>query len=179
MTRGRPFLYRQRFWCVLHVLYVNFNHYLVFFFFFNTRMPCTDRDGCRAAETEAGGNEYFLDVNSWPQGKKSETEGKTVSFRWVLSICQLQNTEHFHPVVFFSPCHVWRKHPGWTFSQLSCGSAWLKSLVHGVLLNPPQHIFFSQCRSSYLLIPTDTSIFSAHVSVVANPYVAVPCRFSF
>lgn len=78
MTRGRPFLHRQRFWCVPHVLYVNFNHYLVFFF--HTCMPCTDRDGCRAAETEAGANEYFLNVNSWPQRKKSETEEKESEF---------------------------------------------------------------------------------------------------
>lgn len=75
-------------------------------FFFNTCMPCTDRDGCRAAETEAGGNEYFLDVNSWPQRKKSETEENTVSFRWVLSICQFAKYRTFPSCgVFLSvPC---------------------------------------------------------------------------
>lgn len=156
MTRGRPFLHRQRFWCVLHVLYVNFNHYLVSFF---THVCRVRTETCRAAETEADGNEYFLDVNSWPQRKKSETEERTVSFWWLLSIYQLQNTAHFHPVVFFSPCHVWHNHPGWTFSQLSCGSAYMKSLVHGELLTPPTPTYFLFTVSKFLSVDSHRHIY--------------------
>lgn len=78
------------------------------FFFFDTRMPRTDRDGCRAAETEAGGNEYFFDVQ-FMTTKEEEWDGrkKLLSFRWVLSICQFAKYQTFPScgVFFLSvPC---------------------------------------------------------------------------
>lgn len=127
---------------VSFMFFMWFSIIILSFFFFNTCMPCTDRDGCRAAETEAGGNEYFLDVNSWPQRKKSETEEKNCEFPMSFVNLSIAKYRTFPSCGVFLSAPCLTQPPGLNFfTAFPCGSAWLKSMVHGELLNPPPRIF--------------------------------------
>lgn len=99
MTCGKPFKTLKGS-AVSFVFFMWISGIILFFFLLLLR---TDRDGCRAPETETDGNESFHNVSSWPQRKRMREEKKRIS----IDSRQLVNckTPRYHPVAFFSLCY--------------------------------------------------------------------------
>lgn len=101
MTHGPPFLHRQRFECVLHVLYVDFNHGLRLF---SPHMYAVYGQGQKPCRWDCG---WWLWVFCpcrfmTTEGEERERRKKKVSFQWLLSIAKSCT---------FPPCGVFLSGP--------------------------------------------------------------------